>query len=120
MDVDAPQRGQLQNIHGEDFAVGRHHNELGSQLSQLLQGASIPQSGGLEYRNSHRQGILLHRGRQQLHAAVFGLVRLGKDSAHLMAILHQAAQRGDGKVRGAHKDDSHASSSSMASNSSTV
>ena len=120
MDVDTPQRGQLQNIHGEDFAVGRHDNELGSQLPQLLQSASIPQGGRLEHGNPNRQGILLHRGRQQLHAAVFGLVRLGEDSTYLMAVLHQTAQRGDGKVRGAHKDDSHASSSSMASSSSTV
>ena len=66
--------------------------------------------------NAHRlQGCRLHRGRDQLHAPVLGLVGLGKHRGNLVAVRNEAAERGHGKVGSAHEYHAHQFSSSSMS-----
>ena len=113
MDVDAPQPGIVQNLLGEDPAIGRHHDEVGLQLADGLQGGAVPELGGLEHRNVVDLGAHLHRGGLELHPPVLGLVRLAEHPHHLVAGGHQGLQGGHGKIRRAHEDDAHQSSSSL-------
>ena len=115
MDVDAAQLGVVQDLLGEDPAIGGHHDEVGGQTLDGLQGGAVPQLGGLEDRDVVLQGNHLHRGGQELHAPVLGLVRLGEDAHDLVAGFDESLEGGHRKVRGAHEQDLHQSSSTSRS-----
>ena len=120
MDVDAPHGGQVQDVVGQDAAVGGHHDELRVQLLQLGQGGPVPELGGLEHGNAVLQRRLLHRrGLELVLVPAHRLIRLAEHPAHRVPRLDETLQRGDGEVGGAHKDNSHASSSCSSSSSSS-
>ena len=107
VDVDAPLERQRQNLVREDTAVGRHHNQLRSQLPQNSQGGPIPQLFRLVYRNTVGLGAHLHRrGLELVLVPPHRLVRLAEHPNHLV-LLDQRLQRGDGKFRSPHENDSH-------------
>ena len=67
---------------------------------------------GLKYGNVLRKSVFLHRGHLHLAAPALGLVRLGKNAGHFIAVFHQRPQNRDGKLRRSHKNNSHSPSSS--------
>ena len=67
---------------------------------------------GLKYGNVLRKGVFLHRGHLHLAAPALGFIRLGKDPGHFVAVFHQRAQNGNGKLRRSHKNNFHSPSSS--------
>ena len=120
VDVDAPHGRQIQDVVRQDAAVGRHHDELRVQLLQLGQSGPVPELGGLKDRNAVLQRRLLHRrGLELVLVPAHRLIRLAEHPAHRVPRLNEPLQGGDGKVGGAHKDDSHASSSCSSSSSSS-
>ena len=120
MDVDAAKCGHIQHLLGQDSPIGHHGADIGLQIPQLLHRLLLPEVFRLEHGDFRIQRHLLHRGGHQLHAPALGPVRLGIDPHHIEAIRQNPLQAGGRNVRGAHENNSQASSSVAAFNSSSV
>ena len=118
MDVDRAQARGLQNILGQDAAIGSHHRQIGVQLTNQGQSLAVTEFGGLVDRQILRQGILLYRRCNHLMSAVFGAVGLGEYAADLVARFNKCLQRCHGEVGRTHKQNTHYSSSSISSSNS--
>ena len=103
MDIDGAVGRRVQDILRQNTAIGRHHDQLRCQFLHQGQGGTVPQLQRLIDRQVMGQGIFLDRRKGQLMAAVFRLIRLGKDAADLVSGFHQRVQRGHRKIRRAHK-----------------
>ena len=112
MHVDAPVFRQVQHGLRKKHAVGDHDNQVRLQRGQLLLRLRVAERARLKNRQTDGLRILLDLGGNQLHAAVFRRVGLGIDGGKLKARLIQPLQAYAGNVRRAHKNKSHASSSS--------
>lgn len=86
--------------------------KLRIELLKLSQSGTVPQLGGLENGNVVALGTHLYRrGLELVLVPSHRLIGLTEHPAHLMSRRHQGFQGGNGKVGGAHKDDSHSISS---------
>ena len=103
MDVDRAQARGLQNILGQDAAIGSHHRQIGVQLTDQCQSLAVTELGGLVDSQILRQGILLYRRCNHLMSAVFGTVGLGEHAADLVACFNECLQRCHGEVGRTHK-----------------
>ena len=118
MDVDAAELRDIQHALRQDFPVGYNGNDVRAQGAKLLHGGIIAERRGLIDRQPRSQRDLLDLGHGELHTAVLRHIRLRVDADEVKAVRDQAGQAVRRDLRRAHKDDSHASSSSSAISSS--
>ena len=83
--IDTAQGRQGKHLLRQHPAIGRRHNQLGIQFTQLLQGGSVPQGDRLEHRDAARLGTDLHRcGLKLVLVSAHRLVRLAEHAANLV------------------------------------
>ena len=107
MDIDTAIGGDLQNLFGQNAAIGHHCDQIGGDLTKLGRHRAIFHFGGLVYRDTVLQGQLLHWRGRQLVPPAFGFIRLGVHRGHLMAVLYQSLQGGHRKFGCSHKNYTH-------------
>ena len=105
---------QFQDLLREDLTESRHHNDVSLETRQIGCRLLIPDPPGLIYRHVVFDGPLLDRGVLNLFSPSLRSVRLGHCQKNLVAGLRHRCKHTDREVRGSHKNDSHASSSSSA------
>ena len=111
VDVDTAVLGVVQHRLGQDLTVGHNGDTIGLKSLQLLINFLITEACRLVHRQVMGKSQLLHIGHFQLHATVFGHIRLGVYPNDLMATTQKTAQTGGRNIRGSHENDSHSSSS---------
>ena len=103
--------GHVQHFLRKNLPEGGGDAQVGRKALQIVQPV-LADLQRLKYGNLLRKGIFLHRGHLHLAAPALGLVRLGKNAGHFIAVFHQRPQNRDGKLRRSHKNNSHSPSSS--------
>ena len=91
----------------QDAAVGHDDENVRLQALQRCQCRAVTHLFRLKDRQTVCQRDLLDRARLELHAAVFGLVRLRKYTDHVKVGIEQTLQRHGRKIRRAHENDAH-------------
>ena len=104
MHVHAAVRWKVEHGRPQDLAEGGDDDQVGRPGLQLPEGLRLAQPVGLDDGDSRAGGHLLDGRRDHLAAAASGPVRLGDDTNDGV-LPKQGSQRGDGEVRGPHKDD---------------
>ena len=92
----------------QDAAVGHDDENVRLQALQRCQRRAVTHLFRLKDRQAVCQRDLLDRARLELHAAVFGLVRLCEHTDHVKVGIQQALQGYSRKIRRAHEYDAHA------------
>ena len=110
--VDGAQAGNIQNLLGQNLPKGGGDAQVRGQGPQILH-PILADSPGLIHGNAVGLGGHLHRGWGHLFAPALGLVGLGEHAHHRIPASDQRLQGGHGKIRRAHEDDAHQSSSSL-------
>ena len=102
--------GQRKKLIRKNPAIGNDHEDIGLKLLQDRESTAIPHLVGLKNRKACLQRQFLHRRKGQLHSPALGFIGLGKHPDDFKLLVQKLAQRGSGKIRGAHKNNAHLSS----------
>ena len=106
MDVQASVRRQIQNSFGENFAVGRHHDHVGSGSREFRHHGFLAQGARLCDREIVFRSRELHRGHVALPPPPGGTVLLRNDKDYVVALC-EGVQAGYGKGGSTAEDDTH-------------
>ena len=102
MDVEASERGQVEDVQAEDFAKGGDNDEIGLPRAELIHRAT--HFLGLEDGQAEFEGGRLDGARGELLAAPGGFIGLGDDADNGVQ-SGGGAQAGHGEGRRTHEDD---------------
>jgi hypothetical protein len=105
MKVDAAEWRQTQNLWAEDLPEGDDHDQVGTQLSELLGRRGPAKRGRLENGQPKSQRGLLDRRRGRDPPPARRPIRLSDDRDDRFARANQRLQARHGDGWGTHKDD---------------
>ena len=107
-----------QNLVRQDLSVRHNDENIRPEALNLLQSRAVAHFSRLEHRDTRLQRQFLDRAGRELHAAIFGLIRLCEYADHIKPLIQQTAERDFSKVRRAHEHDPHPAQSSACCSSS--
>src|SRR5208337_2718191 len=105
VEIDPAQGRNRQQVGRENLAIGRCHNKVGAELTDLLQALLGVDILGLKDRDPTRQGRLLDLAGDQLLLSSLGPIRLGQEGHDLMSRVAEMIEHREGEVARAKYDD---------------
>ena len=106
VEIESAVRGHIPNDFGK-HAEGHDNLEVGTVAAQGVQKIGILQLFRLEHGEVVRKGVLFYGTlREFALVAPHRLVGHGDNGHHIVSAFDEGAQTADGKVGGAHEDDS--------------
>ena len=107
MDIQASERGHIQDLFRNDLTERRYNDHIRIQFSQPSDKRLFPYFRRLKDRNAMLQGLLFHRSRHKGLPPALRLIRLRHHSLHPVSGLCQSPQRRHREIRCSHVYNLH-------------